>query len=123
MLERRIDILLYRLHFLNSLLEAKQIINHGKIYINGQKIQNFSFTLKKGELISIDNKFKKFLKINIKKQIGIKLLKLTKSPIYEINWPSFKIIFVKLRSYMPQNLFLFPSLINWDILITNLKSN
>ncbi len=121
--EKRVDVFLYRSHFLNSLSEAKQVINHGKIYINGQKIRNFSFSLKKGEILSLETRFKNFLNLNIKKQIAAKLLKLTKNSICEIDWLSFKIIFIKLRTYIPENLFLFTSLVNWDVIITNLKSN
>lgn len=123
LLERRIDILLYRSHLVNSLTEIKQVINHGKIYINGQKIKNFSFNLKKGDVISIDKKFKKILKKNIKNQLLFRLINLTKNFLHELNWTSLNFIFIKLRSYLPKNLFIFMSLINWNIITSSLKSN
>lgn len=123
LLERRIDVLLYRSNLLNSVNEVKQVINHGKIYINGLKINNFSINLKKGEQISIDKKFKKILKKNIKNQLNFRLLNLSKSFLYELNWISLNLVFIKLRTYLPKNLFIFTSLINWNTIISNLKSN
>ena len=37
-LEKRLDVILYRTSFLNSLRSSRQLICHGKVYINGKKI-------------------------------------------------------------------------------------
>ena len=54
--ETRLDILLYRARFSNSVRGARQFITHGKIYVNGLNVKNKSYQIKAGDLISF--KFK-----------------------------------------------------------------
>jgi small subunit ribosomal protein S4 len=52
-LESRIDIVLYRLGIVNSIFEAKQLIQHKKILVNDQTQYSKNYILKKGDLITI----------------------------------------------------------------------
>jgi len=52
-LEQRLDIILVRAFFANSVVNARQLILHGHIKVNGYKQTNFRYGLKKGDLIEI----------------------------------------------------------------------
>ena len=52
--ERRLDTVLYRAKFNDSIRSARQFIVHGKVFLNGKKVQNQSHILNRGDLISID---------------------------------------------------------------------
>jgi ribosomal protein S4 len=54
-LERRLDILLFRLGFVPSIFAAKQLISHKKVKVNNHANSSFSRLLKKGDVISFDN--------------------------------------------------------------------
>jgi ribosomal protein S4 len=82
-LESKLDIVLYRACFVNSLYMAKQLIKHGFININSKKIRSKTKTLNSGDIIELKNKnfrskktllvflkrgqFKKHYKISTKK--------------------------------------------------------
>lgn len=52
-LEKRLDINLVRLKLVKSVYQAKQIVNHKKVYINNKIINKSNFKLKKGDIIKI----------------------------------------------------------------------
>ena len=54
-LESRLDIILVRLRLVPSIFSAKQVINHNKISINGNKITSQNYILKSGDIISFEN--------------------------------------------------------------------
>lgn len=55
-LESRLDTLVFRAGFSSTILSARQIINHGHILVNNQKITIPSFLCKINDTISIANK-------------------------------------------------------------------
>lgn len=63
--ERRLDVVLYRAKFCHSLRSAQQFIVHGKILVNSKPVKSKFYTLKTGDLISIDLKFLKLVESNI----------------------------------------------------------
>lgn len=63
--EKRLDVILYRAKFSTSIRNAKQLISHGKIFVNYKKINSQSYSLKSGDIISIDYKFKLLIEQNI----------------------------------------------------------
>lgn len=63
--EHRLDIVLYRAKFCNSVRTSKQLITHGKILVNYKKINSQSYILKEGDLISINPKFSFIIERNI----------------------------------------------------------
>ena len=53
LLERRLDNVVYRLGFGDSRAQARQIVNHGHITVNGKKVNIPSFNVKAGDVIAI----------------------------------------------------------------------
>jgi len=56
LLERRLDNIVYRLGFANSRTQARQIVRHGQILVNGGKVTLPSFLVKKGDVIQVAEK-------------------------------------------------------------------
>ena len=55
LLERRLDNAIYKLNFAPSRKAARQLINHGHIYVNGRKVDVGDFLIKVGDKISAKN--------------------------------------------------------------------
>ena len=55
-LERRLDNVVYRLHFASSRSQARQIVSHGHILVNGRKINIPSYLVKANDEISVTDK-------------------------------------------------------------------
>ena len=53
LLERRLDNVVYRLGFAASRAEARQMVTHGHITVNGKRVSIPSYLVKVGEVISI----------------------------------------------------------------------
>ena len=56
LLERRLDNVVYRLGFANTRREARQMVNHGHITVNGKRVEIPSYQVSPGEVISIREK-------------------------------------------------------------------
>ncbi len=56
LLEKRLDITLFRAGFASSILHAKQLINHRHITVNGNIVTIPSYQLKSADIFSIVNK-------------------------------------------------------------------
>jgi len=52
-IERRLDVLVFRLKWAHSIYHARQFIEHGWILLNGIKITNASTTVTRGDTISV----------------------------------------------------------------------
>lgn len=59
MLFLKLDVFLFRLNFVKTIYEAKQLIRIGAVYVNGTKIQNSSYCLRKGDVLMIAPLFRK----------------------------------------------------------------
>jgi small subunit ribosomal protein S4 len=55
-LERRLDNIVYRLGFASTLKQARQMVIHGHIRVNGEKLDRPSYRVKVGESISLREK-------------------------------------------------------------------
>jgi small subunit ribosomal protein S4 len=53
LLERRLDNVIYRLGYGRTRAQARQLVNHGHFAINGRKTDRPSFTIRKGDLITV----------------------------------------------------------------------
>jgi small subunit ribosomal protein S4 len=53
LLERRLDNIVYRSGFSTSRRQARQLVNHGHVEVNGRKVDIPSFQTKVGDIISI----------------------------------------------------------------------
>ncbi|MEA2066490.1 MAG: 30S ribosomal protein S4 [Thermotogota bacterium] len=57
-LESRIDNALYRMGFASSRNQARQLVNHGHIKVNGVKVSKVSYSLEDGDIIEFKDKIK-----------------------------------------------------------------
>ena len=53
LLERRLDNVIYRLGMANSRAQARQIVGHGHIYMNGRKVNIPSALVKTGDILQV----------------------------------------------------------------------
>jgi small subunit ribosomal protein S4 len=53
LLERRLDSVAYRLGFASSRAEARSLVRHGHIFINGKKVNIPSYTVRAGDVVSV----------------------------------------------------------------------
>lgn len=53
LLERRLDTVVYRLRFSSSRAQARQLVLHGHITVNGKRVNVASFTVKPGDAIAV----------------------------------------------------------------------
>jgi small subunit ribosomal protein S4 len=58
LLESRLDSVVFQLKFALSKRMARQIVNHGKILVNGKKLDIPSYQVKVGDVITINEKYK-----------------------------------------------------------------
>lgn len=58
LLERRLDAVVYRMKFAVSPFQARQIVNHGHIQVNGKRVNISSYQVKDGDVIGIKTKSK-----------------------------------------------------------------
>lgn len=74
LLERRLDNVVYRMGFAATRAEARQLVGHKGIVVNGEVVNIPSFTVKAGDEIEVREKAKKQLRIQnameIAKQMG-----------------------------------------------------
>ena len=56
LLERRLDNVIFRMNFAGSRSAARQIVQHGRVYVNGKRVDIPSYTVRIGEEISIKAK-------------------------------------------------------------------
>lgn len=59
MLERRLDSVLFRLAFTRTRLQARQIVVHGQVLVDGRKVDRPSFLVKPGMTITLTEKARK----------------------------------------------------------------
>ena len=52
-LERRLDNVVYRLGFVGTRRQARQVVSHGHILINGKKVDIASYRVKQGDVITL----------------------------------------------------------------------
>ena len=62
-LERRLDNVVFRLGYAMTRREARQLVNHGHVTVNGRKVNIPSYQVKPGMVISLTEKAKSFQKV------------------------------------------------------------
>jgi small subunit ribosomal protein S4 len=65
LLERRIDNVVYRFGWATSRAQARQMVNHGHIRVDGKKVDITSYLIKPGQVIEIAEKRKQTFKERI----------------------------------------------------------
>jgi small subunit ribosomal protein S4 len=63
LLESRLDNVVYRLGFGSTRAEARQLVSHQAITVNGQKVNIASYNVKPGDVVAVREKSKKQLRI------------------------------------------------------------
>ncbi|MGQ0665116.1 MAG: 30S ribosomal protein S4 [Pseudomonadota bacterium] len=58
LLERRLDAVVYRLKFAATVFSARQLVNHGHVWVNGKKVNIPSYLVKDGAIIELKPKSK-----------------------------------------------------------------
>lgn len=53
LLEKRLDNVVYRAGFARTIPGARQLVNHGHILVNGKKLDRVSYSVKKGDVVSL----------------------------------------------------------------------
>ncbi len=53
MLECRLDNIVYRLGFANSIRQARQMVNHGHFLVNGEKVDIPSYRIEVGDIVTL----------------------------------------------------------------------
>ena len=74
LLECRLDNVVYRMGFASTRAEARQLVSHKAIQVNGQAVTIASYQVKAGDVVSIREKARKQLRIagalNVASQVG-----------------------------------------------------
>ena len=71
-LESRLDNVLYRAGFAITRRQARQIVNHAHVLVNGKKVDIPSYLLKAGDVVTVRENSKQFVK-NVMEQIDLAL--------------------------------------------------
>jgi small subunit ribosomal protein S4 len=75
LLECRLDNVVYRMGFASTRAEARQLVSHKAIQVNGQAVTIASYQVKAGDIIEIREKAKKQLRIagalSVAQQVGL----------------------------------------------------
>jgi len=113
-LEGRLDVILYRANFFKSIFEARQYINHKKIYVNGLLVTKPGFLIFINDIITVSH-FKKYYE-NLNSILAARNLFINYPAYMEVNYKLGSIILVK----MPETAEVpFPFFMNLSTLVHN----
>ena len=63
LLESRLDAVVYRAKFVQTVFAARQFVNHGHVKVNGKKVNIPSYRVKVGDLIEVREKSKQLASV------------------------------------------------------------
>jgi small subunit ribosomal protein S4 len=63
LLERRLDNIVYRLRFASSRKQARQLVLHGHVHVNGRRVDVASYLVKENDKVAIKEKSQKLVAI------------------------------------------------------------
>jgi ribosomal protein S4 len=66
-MEKRLESVLYRSFFTQSIKNARQLILHGHVFVNNRIVKHGSYILKENDIIEVNPKFHNLIRLNIKK--------------------------------------------------------
>ncbi len=58
LLERRLDMVCYRLNYVPTIFAARQLVNHGHVRVNGKRVNIPSYMVKDGDVIELGERAK-----------------------------------------------------------------
>lgn len=70
LLERRLDNVVYRMGFASTRAEARQLVSHNGVLVNGVKANIASFQVSEGDVVSLREKAKKQLRVQSALQLA-----------------------------------------------------
>lgn len=70
LLECRLDNIIYRMKFATTRAQARQVVGHGHVLVNGKKVDIPSYQVKAGDKIEVREKSKKFVSGSIEGFVG-----------------------------------------------------
>jgi small subunit ribosomal protein S4 len=70
LLETRLDNVIYRMKFATTRAQARQVVGHGHVLVNDQKVDIASYQVKAGDKLEIREKSKKFVIDSIEGFVG-----------------------------------------------------
>jgi ribosomal protein S4 len=65
LLEKRLEVIIFRAHFAASVQSARQLITHGNILVNGKKVFNGNIIINEGDLIEVSPNVNNIVKQNV----------------------------------------------------------
>jgi small subunit ribosomal protein S4 len=63
LLERRLDNMVFRLHFATSRNQARQLVGHGHVLVNGKRVDIPSYRVREGDVIEVAESSQKMIVI------------------------------------------------------------
>lgn len=63
LLERRLDNMVFRLHFATSRNQARQLVSHGHVLVNGKRVDIPSYRVREGDVIEVAENSQKMIVI------------------------------------------------------------
>lgn len=87
LLERRLDNVIFRMCFAASRVEARQMVSHGWILVNGKKVDIPSYLVKEADTIQIENKEKSIKRV---KEIIQQVKERGTSPWIEVDYENLR---------------------------------
>jgi|TARA_B100000780_G_C21013139_1_gene405817 ribosomal protein S4 len=94
LIEHRLDVVLLRANFASTLSQARQLISHRQVYVNGIVVTSSFFVLKKRDIISVSPSIRKIVKQNIKQSIQNQDSMVSQYNSFEVNYTIQKIIII-----------------------------
>jgi ribosomal protein S4 len=113
LLERRLDVILYRLGFVKTLFEARHLISHKKVFINDFLIKSCSHILKKGDIISFTPSSKIFIKKRLLEELKVRNFFFATFDHIEINFQMLKIIVLAEKINLSRQIQHYSFLFDW----------
>ncbi len=55
LLERRLDVVVFRMNVVQTMYQARQFVNHGHVRVNGQRVTIPSFSLREGDVVEVSS--------------------------------------------------------------------
>lgn len=104
LLEKRFDILLYRLGFVVTISEARHLISHKKVRINNFLNTSFSRLLMKGDMVSFTPSVQAQIKKRLTKEINFRYFFFNTFENLEVNIKTLKIIVLTEKLKIPQQI-------------------
>jgi ribosomal protein S4 len=115
-MEKRLESVIRRAFFFDSITKIRQMINHGHVYVNKQTIKNEAFLVKEFDLIEISYTFKTDIKRNIKHLSSYLIPTPTQTNLL-VNYKTFQIYYTGKKINLGEYIKLFPIIININKLI------